>query len=183
MKKHDRDRIATALEDAGPDLLRFLARRTSSSDDAADLLGHIALTAWRRRRSAPSNDAEIRLWLFGIARHSLSNHWRASKRALALTRHLKEGMNNDTIAADITEQIAERDRINQALGTLSPEAAELMRLVHWDDLTLQQAATLLRIPPSTARSRYAAAKARLRDQLITHDPSTTGDRPSVQHLD
>lgn len=43
-------------------------------------------------------------------------------------------------------------------------------MVHWDDFTLAQAAALIGMNPSTARTRYARAKERLAAQLEQHKP-------------
>lgn len=47
--------------------------------------------------------------------------------------------------------------------------AELIALVHWDGFALVDAAALLRINPSTVRTRYARAKDRLATRLARHD--------------
>src|SRR6478609_6644829 len=55
--------------------------------------------------------------------------------------------------------------VRDAIARLDPDLAELVRLVHWERLTLVQAAELLGIPDSTARGRYARAKEELRVAL------------------
>jgi DNA-directed RNA polymerase specialized sigma24 family protein len=51
------------------------------------------------------------------------------------------------------------------IGRLSPDLAELIRLVHWDGLSLVAAAEMLGISASTARGRYARAKRQLHAAL------------------
>jgi RNA polymerase sigma-70 factor (ECF subfamily) len=38
-------------------------------------------------------------------------------------------------------------------------------LIHWDGMTVTQAAELIGLNPSTARTRYAAARSALREAL------------------
>lgn len=57
------------------------------------------------------------------------------------------------------------DEVRDAIARLGPDRAELVRLVHWDHFTLVEAAELLGIPASTARSRYAKANEELRATL------------------
>lgn len=57
------------------------------------------------------------------------------------------------------------DEVRVAIARLDLDRAKLVRLVHWDGLTLVDAAELLGIPASTARSRYAKAKEELRATL------------------
>lgn len=60
--------------------------------------------------------------------------------------------------------------VRDAVARLDPELAELIRLVHWDRLTLAEAAHVTGIPASTARSRYQKAKEDLRTQLSVTNP-------------
>ena len=55
--------------------------------------------------------------------------------------------------------------MRDAIDRLDPDLAELVRLIHWDRMTIVQAAELLSIPDSTARTRYARAKDHLRAAL------------------
>ncbi|WP_375389595.1 RNA polymerase sigma factor [uncultured Amnibacterium sp.] len=170
MRRRERDRIAAALEEAAPDLLRFLLRRTAGADAAADLFGEVSLVAWRRRGQAPAVDGEIRPWLFGIARNALLNHWRASRRALGLTEQLKAAATLEAPHRDHADDLADADLVRRLLDRLPQGAAELLRLVHWDGLHLAEAALVLGIPASTVRGRYAAAKQQLRGLLEHADP-------------
>ena len=60
---------------------------------------------------------------------------------------------------------AEGVEIHEAIASLPPAQAELVRLVHWDGLSLVDAAEVMGIGASTARSRYASAKQNLRRAL------------------
>ncbi|WP_460795718.1 RNA polymerase sigma factor [Microbacterium sp. GXF0217] len=60
--------------------------------------------------------------------------------------------------------------MRDAIGRLEPDLAELVRLVHWDRLSLTDAAELLGIPASTARGRYQRAKEQLRAALSVELP-------------
>lgn len=56
---------------------------------------------------------------------------------------------------------------------------ELVTLVHWDGLTLAQAASLIGMNPSTARTRYARAKERLASRLEQHRPPPSAQRTPI----
>ncbi len=51
------------------------------------------------------------------------------------------------------------------IARLSPDLAELVRVVHWDGLSLVAAAEVLGISASTARGHYARAKRQQRAAL------------------
>jgi RNA polymerase sigma-70 factor (ECF subfamily) len=61
--------------------------------------------------------------------------------------------------------------VRDAVLRLHNAQRELVMLVHWDGFTLVEAAEILRLNPSTARSRYAAAREVLRQALTAVAPS------------
>ncbi|MDY0909485.1 sigma-70 family RNA polymerase sigma factor [Microbacterium sp. CFBP9034] len=154
------DRLTQALAAASADLLAYLQRRVGPGD-APDLLGETMVIAWRRVGDLPRDPEQARMWLFGIARGTLLNHARGERRRWALSDRIRGHAATDAAAPPADAGIEVRD----AIGRLEPDLAELVRLVHWERLTLVQAADLLGIPDSTARSRYQRAKEQLRAAL------------------
>lgn len=55
--------------------------------------------------------------------------------------------------------------VARALDALPEAQAELVRLVHWDGFTIDEAGRIMGVGDSTARGRYASARAILRAQL------------------
>lgn len=154
-------RLRSLLAASGDDLLRYFERRVAQREDAADLFSETAMTAWRRIDDLPHGDSG-RLWLFGVAAKVLANHRRSRRRYDALVDRLRlELRTAPATRADDQEAIAVRD----AVGRLRPEHRELVMLVHWDGFTVADAAEILELNASTARSRYAAARESLRAML------------------
>ncbi|WP_017932762.1 RNA polymerase sigma factor [Nocardioides sp. Iso805N] len=156
--------LRQALEANGRDLIAYFENRLSDRQDAADLLSETAMAAWRRIDALPCDDAtRQRMWLFGIARFVLGNHRRSRRRRSALVERLRESLRAaPVVVADPATTIAVRDAVDR----LKDEQRELMLLVHWDGFSVTEAADLLDLNPSTARSRYAAARAELRSALF-----------------
>ncbi|MFD5214721.1 RNA polymerase sigma factor [Microbacterium sp. NPDC058345] len=159
MTRH-KDPLSCALEISASDLLAYLERRVGP-DDAPDLLGETMVVAWRRVRDLPHDDERARMWLFGIARATLLNHARGVRRRWALADRIRLQV-RDSATAPAADVGAE---VRDAISRLDPDLAELVRLVHWDGLSIVDAAELLGIPPSTARGRYQRAKEQLRVAL------------------
>jgi RNA polymerase sigma factor (sigma-70 family) len=162
-------RLDAALSAASPSLLAYLQRRVGI-DDAPDLLGETMVVAWRRVADLPDDPERARMWLFGIARATLLNHARGERRRWALADRIRAtaGIRTTSPAAD------EGAEVRDAIARLDPDRAELVRLIHWDGLSLVEAAELLGIPSSTARSRYAKAKDELRMALGVEVAATSG---------
>ena len=152
--------LTRALESSASDLLAYLERRVGA-DDAPDLLGETMVVAWRRVKELPSDDERARMWLFGIARGTLLNHSRGQRRRWALADRIRLQVRESATAPPADEGAEVRDAIDR----LEPELAELIRLVHWERLSVADAAGLLGIPASTARGRYQRAKDQLRAAL------------------
>lgn len=165
------DRIAARamLQQVTPDLLAYFERRLASREDAADALAETLLQAWRRVDRLPAEPVQARMWLFTVAGNVLANQRRAGHRRAALADRLRGHLATAGPAApgaDIAEQVALRD----AILRLPPPQRDLVTLVHWDGLTLAEASQVLNLNPSTARSRYAAARHSLRATLTTDVP-------------
>lgn len=157
--------LTAALLDASADLLAYLQRRVGF-DDAPDLLGETMVVAWRRVRDLPLEPERARMWLFGIARGAMLNHARGERRRWALADRIRVHVDRGAASPAADEGAEVRD----AIARLDPDLGELVRLVHWERLTLVQAAELLGIPDSTARTRYARAKEQLRATLGVEVP-------------
>ena len=156
-------RITEELAANAPDLLAYFERRVAR-DDAADLLAEVMLTVWRRADQLPGDPVRARMWLFVTARNVLANAERSERRRWRLANRLRmmlPGSSGAPAASDPGEGAEVRD----AIAHLAPELAELVRLVHWDGLTLAEAAEVMEIPASTARGRYQRAKQELREAL------------------
>jgi RNA polymerase sigma-70 factor (ECF subfamily) len=149
-----------ALRQAADDLLAYFERRVSVRDDAADLLGETMLQAWRRSQALPPTPERQRMWLFTIAANVLANHRRSARRRTALADRVRQQLATSTVP-DHTEADAVRD----AVLRLRPAQRDLVMLVHWDGFSIVEAAEILGLNASTARSRYAAARDTLRVAL------------------
>lgn len=162
-----RERVRCALEQTADHLLRYFERRVHVPADAADLLSDTMLQAWRRADTCPGDVRRQRMWLFTIAANVLSNHHRGAKRRLRLAHRLREHFMTEA-APDHADSSAVRD----AVLRLGRSHRELVMLIHWDGLTVLEAADLLGLNASTARSRYASARSSLREALTL---ATTAD--------
>lgn len=158
----DRAVIAGVIRDAAPALLAFFVRRVEVADDAADLVSQTFEAAVRAGSRMPGDGHEARLWLFGIARNVLKHHERSARRRDALVRRLGQAIDESRVP-DHGELLD----VRRAVSALPADLAELIRLVHWDGFSVEDAAQHLGINASTARSRHARAKELLRQSLLT----------------
>ena len=153
----------TALRANQADLLAYLARRVDNPEDAADIFGDTIEIAWRKRRSMPANEEAARKWLFVVARNTLLNHYRSKRRRGSLTEALRSDIQR---RAELGEPPTDEQLdVRRAIESLDASHAELVRLVHWDGWSIADAADIMGVSASTARSRYAVARAKLHKLL------------------
>ncbi|MGZ4445914.1 MAG: RNA polymerase sigma factor [Nocardioides sp.] len=154
--------LRDAVRDTSGDLLAYFERRVAVREDAADLVGETLLQAFRRADALPGDPERRRMWLFTIAAHVLANHRRSSRRRHALADRLRQHV-TAVPEPDPGEAVGVRDAVLQ----LPSGQRDLVMLVHWDGFSVVDAAELLGLNASTARSRYAAARAALRQVLAS----------------
>lgn len=163
------DWIAVVVNDNADDLLRYLRRRVNQPEDAADLLGRVLLALWENGARVPTSDTDARMWCFGIARNVLREHYRHTAKRLALADELREHLHGSALpenAADTTAEARMRAvTVRRAVASLDRRSRELITLVHWDGFTIAEAARLLSMNGSTARTRYGRALQRLERHL------------------
>ncbi len=163
------------FEEVAPGLIepvrRFLARRTDPAT-AEDVLAETLLVCWRRATELPDEPLP---WVYGVARNCLRNAERAARR-------------QERVAARLMAQPADPGppddpALDEAMATLRPEEAELLRLWAWEQLTPAEIAVVLGISPNAASTRLTRAKKKLSDRLrktraaAGHEESREGRGP------
>lgn len=157
----------------GGRLHAYLARR--SPEHADDLLSEVWLAAFEGRHRYDPALGGVVGWLFGIARNVLLAHQRgdrrrASKAVAELDNHVDEWAAVDARL----DAAGTADAMPVALAALPSEEREVLLLVAWEQLAPIEAATVLGIPPGTARSRLHRARARISavwsEQHATDEP-------------
>ena len=151
-----------------PDVVRYGLRRLDGVAAAEELAQEVFLVAWRRPTEVP---AYALPWLYGVARRLLANHWRAQRSAPPAVQL------TETAAADRHDAVTQLLDVRSALGGLSEDDQEILRLVGWEQLSLAEAGLVLGCGTTAAKVRLHRARRRLRDALTerpTPLPSVIG---------
>ncbi|MCW3844863.1 RNA polymerase sigma factor [Micromonospora yasonensis] len=152
-------------------LLAYASRRVEQPDDAADVVAETFLVAWRRSADLPSDD-EVRLWLYGVARRVLANHHRSGIRRERLGERLRHCL-TAVSTPDPGNEVPQRLAVQAALRRLNDTDREMLLLTVWEGLQPREAAEVVGVSPTAARTRLSRARARLRE-LVGHDPHGPG---------
>ncbi|GII64734.1 hypothetical protein Skr01_48190 [Sphaerisporangium krabiense] len=144
----------------------YAARRCDSPQDAADVVAETFAIAWRRIAEVPEGE-QATLWLYGVARKVLANHYRGEVRRQARSVEL------DAEMADLYEAApdsgVELTAIAQIFRTLPDADRELLSLVAWEGLDRQQIATVLGLSRNAVRIRLHRARRRFARALAEAD--------------
>jgi RNA polymerase sigma factor (sigma-70 family) len=156
---------------------RFVARRVTSPQDAADLTADVFIEAieschrYRVDRGTPS------AWLYCIARHVVALHHRSAGRAARATARFRGQLwlDDDATECLAARLDAERDArvLFESLAGMSERQRAVVELVAVDGLGLNEAAEVLGITATTARVRYHRARQHLTLALPTTFEVTT----------
>jgi len=135
-------------------------RRRAPAEAVEDIVADTFLVCWRRRDRVPPDALP---WLYSVALRTSSNHRR--KRAHADPA----GIPIDTPA--FAQPIpADDPALRDAFAALSERDREVLCLVAWEGLPLQQAAKVLQCSPVAARVRFHRARRRLAQLLAETEP-------------
>jgi RNA polymerase sigma-70 factor (ECF subfamily) len=144
-------------------ILGYALRRTTSPDDAADILAETFLTAWRRLDELPPGD-DAKLWLYGVVRRVIANYYRGERRRSALADRLRA----ELVGSDIPVEFdGESAKIAEALRRLPQQQRELLALNVWEGLGYGEIATVLGCSRNAVRIRLHRARKRLAAELAS----------------
>lgn len=153
-------------------LLAYAMRRVEQPEDAADVVAETFLIAWRRCHEMPP-EAEVRLWLYGVARRVLANHRRGGVRRERLGERLRQRLRVAAAGLDPGKDVPERLAVQAALARLGELDREVLMLIFWDGLEPREAAAVLHVSSAVVRTRLSRARSRLR-VLVGDDTGPAG---------
>jgi RNA polymerase sigma-70 factor, ECF subfamily len=149
----------------------FVVRRIPVGVDAGDVVAEVFATAWRRLDRVPE-EPDTLLWLYATAGRTAANQVRSARRRYRLRGRLA-GLrdSHEPVAGPAAGEHAE---VLAALDRLRPLDREAIRLAIWEDLPVQDIATVLGCSPNAVSLRLRRAREGLRTQLA---PLLAGGSP------
>ena len=172
--------MATSTEEARLESLfyehfsavRTYTRRRAPEALVDDVVAETFLVAWRKIDHLPD---DVRPWLLGVARKTLSTQLRAARRRTSLVEKLKTAERSEAAFSQVDGLDSE---LVDSLRSLSPTDQEILALAAWEELKPREAATVLGVSPAWYRVRLHRAKRRLLRELEA-SASRAGQKVSV----
>ena len=136
---------------------RFALSLLRSPHLAEEVLQETMMAVWREAGRFEGR-SKVSTWILGIARN----------QAFRLLRREEKGRRLPEIeheASDPAEQSEMSVRVERSLDALPPQQREVLHLVFYENLTVNETASVLGIPPGTVKSRMYHARRALAKEL------------------
>lgn len=146
-----------------PALVRFCTGYLGSPDEAEDATQEVFAKVWR----SPAVPERFRPWLYTIARNHCLNRLRGRERRkdLDLLRSDVELVQSQTGLASGLARREEAARVARLVASLSVPEREVLRLRYAEELTREEIAEIVGVPPSVVKSRLYEAMKKLRTRI------------------
>ncbi len=165
----ERDELEVELAREHPDAFAWALRCSfGAREDAEDAL-HAAYERILDGRARFDGRSSFRTWLFGVVRRTaLEERRKGWLRLERLRRWFDHAAAREDRPVDPGGALVEREtagRLQEALRRLSERQREVIHLVFYQEMSVQEAAVVLGMPVGTARTHYERGKTRLRALL------------------
>jgi RNA polymerase sigma-70 factor (ECF subfamily) len=143
---------------------RFVLRIVGSQAAAEDVISEVFLEVWRQSDRYEGRTA-VSTWLLGIARF---------KALSSMRRKPQEQLDEETAGAiedssdDPEVAVQKKDKsaaLRKCLQKLSPEHREVIDLAYYHGQTVEDVATIVRIPEATVKTRMFYARKQMSELL------------------
>ena len=135
-------------------------------EQAEDVLqaSYLKILDGRARFDARSS---VKTWIFGVIRRTSAEERRRSLLRLRFGK--RQGatvpLSLEQPGLDALDDARRSVELGAALAALAPRQREVLQLVFYHDMTIEDAANVMQVSVGTARTHYERGKARLRARL------------------
>lgn len=152
--------LRTLYRRYGSELYGFAMGALGDPGLAEEVVQDAFTSVWRNADRFDPARASFRTWLYALTRNRIVD---LRRRAAARPRVADADEGDELAALDESLELAAlKWQVGAALAKLSPEHREVIRLAHFESLTLREVAEALGLPLGTVKSRSYYALRHLR---------------------
>jgi RNA polymerase sigma-70 factor (ECF subfamily) len=143
------------------ELLGFALHALGERGAAEEVVQEVFTRAWRNADRYDPARGSVRTWLYQIARHAIIDMRRRASARPSLAAG--ESVEEQRVDGDSIEQAMLGWQVAAALERLTPEHRQMIRLAHFQGLSVREIANRCGLPVGTVKSRtwYALRSLRL----------------------
>lgn len=146
-------------------VFRFIFRRTTDSELAADICSQVFLKAMQRLGSYQFRGVPFSAWLFRIASNEVAQHFRIQKKRRVVSvedYHLGEMAEE----IEVDDDVWTIEDLVQGLDTLKDSDLTLIELRFFEQRPFKEIASILNITESNAKVKTYRILERMKKQLL-----------------
>lgn len=144
----------------------FAFRRLGQWAAAEDVTQAVFMSLWRRAQEGNVDKLKgdsARPILYAMARHECLTHYRGDERRQRLQQKVEMSREAHGVAPDQAKDWVDAEdtmaAIDEALAVLTPDQRDVVELVAWAELSIADAARVLKVREGTVKSRLSRARA------------------------
>lgn len=159
--------IADQLETLHPDAFGWALHCCGGDQARGEDVLQNAYLKLAQEKARHDGGSSFKTWWFGVIRlTAMEEHRRQRYRESLVGKLLAFFIEEPHPAPSRTVEVKERhEELRRCLGRLPARQAEVLHLVFYQDLTINEAAQVMKIGVGSARQHYERGKARLRTLL------------------
>jgi RNA polymerase sigma factor (sigma-70 family) len=150
-----------------PKIYRFVLKRIGHHDDANDIAQHTIAEA-ARTIDEFRGESQLSTWIFGIAMNAIRNYLNRSPHKLHKFESDEILLNIESQEIDPCTRLEHKrlmQSVSHAIADLPEEMSRVLLMVTVDQISYEEAASMLEIPIGTVRSRISRARSMLKERL------------------
>jgi RNA polymerase sigma-70 factor (ECF subfamily) len=164
-ERRSRESFALLFSRFAPRVKSYLLKLGARPELAEELAQETLLTVWRKAAYFDPNRASAATWIFTIARNLRIDALRRERHPEALENAPELAPVEAQPADAIVVALQRLNRVREAMGDLSADQVEVVRLSFFEEKPHSEISEDLGLPLGTVKSRLRLAMARLRTRL------------------
>jgi RNA polymerase sigma factor (sigma-70 family) len=135
-------------------------------DEAAEVLHTAYVQVLEKGQRSFGGKSSFKTWLFAVIRNTAKKRrFQISRRVLKLQSLMPGERAKDGEAENRYYRNQIREKVLRLLQRISPRQRQILQLVFYHNLTLEEAAAVMNISLGSARVHYERAKTRLKTEM------------------
>lgn len=142
----------------------FVYKITKDNKLTEEVVNDTMFEVWKGAGNFKGNSAVL-TWIFGIAHNKSMNELRKKRPEALDPEEFSRFASSDDTAEEVVMKKDRSQRMNEALGELSPEHRTVLELTFYNGLSYQEIAEIMECPVNTVKTRMFYAKEKLKESL------------------
>jgi RNA polymerase sigma-70 factor, ECF subfamily len=145
-------------------IYRFVLRLVRDEMAAEDTISEVFLDVWRQAGRFEGRSS-VTTWLLAMARNKAWSALR-KRREIGVEEGVAEAMEDESDDPELVAQKADKGAaMRRCIDRLTPDHREVIDLVYYHEMSLEEAAVILDIPENTVKTRLFHARKNLSELL------------------